>query len=92
MTNFKPTKPAFRTTLSESSVASNLTELISVMDKHDLPKIKSSFLSILKDKAVHISEKKAKKYEMDVAEINNKTRMMGFITNIYLKGDGLGLS
>lgn len=88
----KKNQPTYRTTLNENSVASNLTELISVMDTKDLPAIKKNFTSILDNKGVHISDHKKKKYKMDVDNINNKTRMMSFVTNIYLKGDGLGLA
>ncbi len=85
-------KPKVITTGNERSVAGGLKGLISRMETMSFPEIKSEFLELLNDPQTHLSVMKARSYKNDLAKIMNKTRLMSFITNIFLKGDGLGLS
>lgn len=74
----------------KGSLANLLEQLVPIMGSMSFDELKSAFLQILRSPELKASEMTRSKWIAKTGEMRSKNQLMTTISNIYLRGSGLG--
>jgi hypothetical protein len=75
---------------NKGSLANILGSLVPVMETMSFDELKEAFLSILQSPELKASQMTRSKWIAKTSEMRSKNQLMSTISNIYLRGSGLG--